>query len=126
VPAKPAILMVDDDATVLTVGRLMLKKAGHQVVVAQSGEQALAALRSHAIALVFLDLEMPGQNGVETFRALRAQAPGLAIVIVSGHDGVRSSGEFAALPEQPTGYLQKPFTLLSLTAAAQRYFPAAP
>ncbi|MBA2481608.1 MAG: response regulator [Planctomycetes bacterium] len=118
----PAILMVDDDPSILMVGKLMLKKAGHRVLTAGSGTEALAMLQANDVSLVFLDLIMPGQDGVQTFRALREAKPEIAVVIVSGHDDARSSGEFSTLGDQPVGYLQKPFTLLSLTAAAQKYF----
>lgn len=66
------VLVVDDDVTVREVVVSYLKAAGHDVVEAADGADALVAMRSDAADLVVLDLMMPGIDGLEVCRRLRA------------------------------------------------------
>ena len=66
------VLMVDDEETVLAVGKAMLKKLGLNVLTAEDGLIALEVFKKHKdeISCVVLDLTMPHMNGEETFREL--------------------------------------------------------
>ena len=66
------VLAVDDDLTVLTLIRRYLKVAGHDVVMARDGEDALAQLRTLRPDVVVCDVNMPGKNGFEVLEAIRA------------------------------------------------------
>ena len=67
----PAVLLVDDEATNRLLTRRLLERAGCRVVEARSGEQALAAFENERPALIFMDVEMPGWDGMETTRRIR-------------------------------------------------------
>ncbi|HEX3922126.1 MAG TPA: response regulator, partial [Streptosporangiaceae bacterium] len=82
----PKILVVEDSFTVRELQRSILETAGYQVVTAPEGHQALRSVERDAeIALVLADLEMPGLDGVELTRAIRARSArsSLPIVIVT-------------------------------------------
>ena len=84
----PKILVVEDSFTVRELQRSILETAGYQVVTAREGHQALRSVeRDAGIALVLADLEMPGLNGVELTRAIRARGArsSLPIVILTKH-----------------------------------------
>ena len=65
------ILIVDDDHAVQTTIRLILERAGHAVVVASDGRKGLALFESGEFDLLFLDIFMPGMDGLETMRLVR-------------------------------------------------------
>ncbi|KMO18410.1 hypothetical protein SQ03_10480 [Methylobacterium platani JCM 14648] len=91
-PVLPAmtIQMVDDDPLVPMNGTALLEDLGHAVVEAASGAQALQVLREAAIDLMIADRAMPGMTGARLIEAVRAERPGLPVVLASG---------FADLPE---------------------------
>ena len=70
------VLVVEDDETNLTVARRMLEVLGHQTVAAMSGEGALIMLSQEDFDLLFMDIQLPGMNGVEAARVIRG-SPGL-------------------------------------------------
>ena len=123
---RPAgsVLVVDDEAAVRSVATQMIERLGIPVIAAGDGEQALALFRAAAepVALVLLDMMMPGVAGPETLAALRAIDPAVRVVAMSGysHEEAASHFEGAAL----SGFVQKPFTVRDLTAALRRAFEA--
>jgi CheY-like chemotaxis protein len=78
------ILVVDDDPAVQTIIRLLLERAGHQVTLAGDGLTGLAAFERDSFDLLFLDIFMPGMDGLETMRLIHRQQPALPIIVVSG------------------------------------------
>jgi len=69
------ILIVDDDIAVQATIRLLLERAGHSVVVAGDGRRALAIFEAGEFDLLFLDIFMPGMDGLETMRLVHQQQP---------------------------------------------------
>lgn len=81
------ILVVDDDALAGLMTGAILEAAGHDVVLVEDGGAALATLSGDAaIALVVSDMNMPGQNGIELFRALRAGGLGIPFILLTGSE----------------------------------------
>ncbi len=107
--AAPAvILVVDDDETVRTVTRRMLEQAGHTVLVAADGHQALDVYRQRpGIDLVLLDMTMPRMDGEETFRELRRVDPGVRVILTSGYNEQDATERFAG--KGLAGFIQKPY-----------------
>jgi len=66
------ILLVEDNEVNQTVAKLLLNKRGHEVDVVADGSEAVAAVQRVAYDLVLMDIRMPGMDGVETTRAIRA------------------------------------------------------
>ena len=69
------ILIVDDDTAVQATIRLILERAGHSVVVAGDGRKGLEIFESGNFDLLFLDIFMPGMDGLETMRLVHQQQP---------------------------------------------------
>jgi CheY-like chemotaxis protein len=101
------ILVVDDEAPVREVVRAMLESAGYTVLVAPGGREALELLASEdvrrRVALVLLDLTMPGMSGDTTRRHLRELAPNLKIAYFSGH-ALEASDDVAGVFAKPIGH----------------------
>ena len=79
-----AILLVDDDTSVLDVMSEMLRLEGHEVTVAENGEQAVACVNRDRFDLVITDLIMPEKEGLETIADIRRQFAQMPIIAISG------------------------------------------
>jgi CheY-like chemotaxis protein len=118
-PAAPGILVVDDDALVRGVLGAALPHYGFRVWLADGGAEALRlypALRGQ-VALVLLDVRMPGLDGPATLRELRRLYPGLRCCFLTGEPGVYGEEGLLALGAERV--FLKPFRLPELTAALQ-------
>ncbi|MFC1734559.1 PAS domain S-box protein [Candidatus Hydrogenedentota bacterium] len=103
------ILLVDDEETLLTVGKEMLEESGFQVMTAEDGRKGVELFREHAdeIGCVLLDLTMPHMDGEEAFRELRRIKPGVKVIISSGYAEEDVSERFAG--RGVAGFIQKPY-----------------
>lgn len=115
-PAREAvslhILAVDDDALILVNTAAMLEDLGHEVTIAYSGREALAALaRMRRVDLVITDQAMPGMTGTELVAAIRRERPGLPVLLATGYAEL-PDGESADIPR-----LNKPFLQAHLDQA---------
>ena len=116
-PGRPGrILVVDDHDHNRLLLEDVLALAGHEVVLAESGEAALGALERKPIDLVLLDLLMPAMNGLEVLLALRRR-PALAelpVLVLSGIDHADMTGQCLAAGAQD--FIRKPFDMAILRA----------
>ena len=106
------VLVADDDPTIVALLTVTLQQDGFRVLTAGDGETALRVARAEQPALILLDWRMPGLEGVEVARALRADAdPHLRqvpVVLLTGETG--SENTAAGFAAGVTDYLTKPFT----------------
>jgi CheY-like chemotaxis protein len=109
------ILLVDDEPLFQSSARRLIHKMGYQVYVADSGDKALEIYQKNnqAISLILLDMLMPGLSGTDTFYKLKDINPQAKILIISGFD--RDENVDRLLSNGASGYLQKPFSLNSLS-----------
>ncbi len=108
------ILIVDDDNRVTSALRRTLAYEGYQVSTAANGEAALAVARSRPPDIVILDLMLPGIDGLEVCRRLRASGDGIAVLMLTARDAV--ADRVAGLETGADDYLVKPFALEELLA----------
>jgi two-component system sensor kinase FixL len=95
---KAKILLVDDRAANLLAYRVILDELGEELVMAHSGEEALALLQSHNFAVILLDVTMPGMDGFETAQAIReteTQAHTPIIFLTAFSDDLKSAEAYA-------------------------------
>ncbi len=114
------VLLVEDDAAVQELARRILEAAGYSVLVAADAEQALrASLRwGEPIDALVTDVVMPGVHGPQLAIQIRAQRPGIGVVLMSGNadDGLGRGPELG----ESTEILAKPFDAESLSRAVGR------
>jgi DNA-binding NtrC family response regulator len=113
-----SILLVDDDAAFRHVMAGELRRLGHEVATAASGEEAAESARRQEPELVLLDLRLPGMDGLETLKALRSRHPSLEVIMLTGHGSIDSAIE--CVREGAFDYVTKPCPLDEITIRIQR------
>ena len=118
---RPCVLVVDDDPRLLQIIEMYLRLEGYDVTTAANGEEALVRLTQQSIALVILDIMMPGMDGVEACRQIRADPATSAIPIVmcsalSADEDVRRARDAGA-----SHMICKPFNLVGLGAVVRSF-----
>lgn len=103
------ILIVDDEEEFRDLTSKRLEKKGLKVKTAESGEKALEILEHSYTDVVLLDVKMPGMDGIETLRRMRAMKPLVEVVLLTGHASVDSGIEGMKLGA--FDYLMKPIDL---------------
>ena len=106
-PARAKVLIVDDNPANLLVLRAILSDRDEDLVEARSGEEALACLEQDDFAVVLLDVQMPGMNGLEVQDRLAGSGNAVPVIFITAHDevGVREK----ALAGGAVAFLRKPF-----------------
>ncbi|MCC6936225.1 MAG: response regulator transcription factor [Thermomicrobiales bacterium] len=108
------VLVVDDDSKILAMMRRGLIFAGYEVDLAETGEQALDKTLGELPDLVIIDVMLPGIDGLEVCRRLRAAEPRLPILLLTARD--RVPDRVAGLDAGADDYLVKPFAFDELLA----------
>jgi CheY-like chemotaxis protein len=124
--AGKAILVVDDELAMRRSIAELLRARGHEVIVAGSGREALRAVyeRSATPALLISDISMPEMSGIELAARLRADRPGIRVVLMTG---MPESAELAReRPELVSAVLLKPFSYDDLAAVVDAALAADP
>ena len=113
------VLVIEDDADLRAVLRLILEAGDHEVLEAPEGESGLALFRARAPDVVLTDILMPGKEGLETILTLRHEAPHAKIIAMSGggaivskQNALRSAADFGVRRT-----LAKPFSAAELLSA---------
>jgi two-component system, OmpR family, KDP operon response regulator KdpE len=109
-----SVLVVDDELSLRKVIRSSLVAAGFAVEEAETGNEAMAAIREKSIDIVLLDINMPGISGVEACRQIRTLAPRAGIVMISVRDSEQD--KVWALDAGADDYITKPFRFRELVA----------
>jgi CheY-like chemotaxis protein len=122
--AMERILVVDDERDVRDAIGLLLRREGFRVVVAECGHTAVSAIEAFTFDVVIVDIVMPGIGGLETISILRADAPDVSIIAMSGYaggSGLAMESDFFrdAMERGATCCLAKPFTREQLLDAVE-------
>lgn len=99
------VLIVDDELLLLRSLRRTLVRAGHHVVLATNGRDALEALAHADFEVVLSDVRMPEMDGIELARRLARLHPTLPLLFMSGH---ADASDRELLEVEPLGLFQKP------------------
>jgi len=119
-PRRRAILLVDDEALVVNVGKYILEDAGYRVIVAGSGEEALDIYtrQGHEIDLVILDYVMPGINGFQTWQKLAEMKPDIRVLFWSGY--LADTEVSRLIADKSCDFIAKPYQIPDLLAKIGR------
>jgi two-component system, NtrC family, nitrogen regulation response regulator NtrX len=105
---KARILVVDDEAEIRRSVRMILEYEGYEVLEASSGPDAISIVEREAPDLVFLDIKMPGMDGLDALQRIRTSNDALPVVIISGHGTVSTAVE--ATKAGAFDFIEKPLT----------------
>jgi len=111
------VLVVDDERSLLEVLATMLAEAGWQVDTAPDGRAALGLVDTQRYEVVLSDIDMPGINGVQLLREIRARDLDVPVLLITGHPRVETAVE--ALEHGALRYLQKPLRERDLLLAVE-------
>jgi two-component system response regulator AtoC len=112
------VLVIDDDASLRYTLEAVLSDAGLSVDVCESGAAGLAAFEARGADVVLTDLAMPGVDGMKVLERLRAQDPGVPVLMLTAHGSERVA--VAAMKAGAFDYIPKPFDPDELVLAVRR------
>jgi two-component system, NtrC family, nitrogen regulation response regulator NtrX len=119
---KPRILVVDDEAEIRRSVRMILEYEGYEVMEASSGPEGVALAERESPDLVFLDIKMPGMDGLDALQRIKSGNESIPVVIISGHGTVSTAVE--ATKAGAFDFIEKPLAservLLTIRNALDR------
>ena len=117
-PQKGRALIVDDDLEMRRMLALLLRRSGYTAELADCGEQALLLIAGSPPDVVITDLHMPGMDGVELLRKIRAIVPDMPVIVLTASGGITSAVE--AMRAGAEDYLTKPVDAQALRYTVER------
>ena len=105
---KKPILVVDDEKNIRLTMSQSLESLEIPIQTAVNGEEALRKLRETEFGLVFLDLKMPGMDGMEVLRRIKDDWPKIRVIIITAHGTIDAAVE--AMKSGAVDFIQKPFS----------------
>ena len=112
------ILVVDDESYVRDLLKRVLTRRGHDVDVAADGEAALELMGEHRYDLVLTDVVMPGIDGFDLLRRVKATYPAVTVIVLTGYARKQSISDFLLYGADE--YLSKPFQVQALLDSVDR------
>ncbi len=121
-PCNGRVLIMDDEADVRKVVRLILEKAGYEVMEAEDGEKAIEEIQrgENPILMdtIICDIRMPKINGVEAINYFQKQFPRVPLIVMTGHPDLEMATSF--LERGVVAYLVKPVDSEKLVATVAK------
>jgi two-component system nitrogen regulation response regulator NtrX len=111
------ILIIDDEETIRLSLRGILEDEGFSVVEAESGEEGLELLGTDIPDMVFLDIWLPGMDGLEALEILSRDYEGLPVIMISGHGTIETAVK--ALKKGAFDFIEKPLSLEKVVVSAR-------
>jgi PAS domain S-box-containing protein len=125
-PGSETILLAEDEDAVRSFARRVLERSGYTVLEARSGEEALLMAEQHggSIHLLLTDVVMPGMNGPKLAELICASRPQIRVLYVTGYTD--NAVVHRGLLDNDVAFMQKPFTVESLTRRVRRILERPP
>ncbi|GMT46787.1 MAG: hypothetical protein IEMM0007_0353 [bacterium] len=116
------ILVIDDDQNIRELAKDMLETLGYTVITAANGMEGITLFRERKeeIAIVLLDMIMPGMSGAEVFQRLQSTDPDVKVILCSGYSHEGLAGIKELLDSGVKGFVQKPFTRKTIARALKQ------
>ena len=115
---KTKILVVDDDEKILFAFRQVFEKEGYACVVAKNGPEALNAMAAEKPEIIFMDIAMPGIDGLETLQQMKSRNAAVPVIMVTGHGTMQTA--IKAIQLGAFDYLTKPLDVAKVRDAVRR------
>jgi two-component system nitrogen regulation response regulator NtrX len=112
-------LLVDDEEAIVKSLSGSLEDEGYALVTAQDGTRAMEIIKTQPIDIIFLDIWLPGMDGLETLKAIKEYDPSLEVVIMTGHGTVNTAVQ--AVKMGAFDFLEKPFSLDTTLEIIRKY-----
>jgi DNA-binding NtrC family response regulator len=112
------IILVDDEASILSVLSTLLKAEGHEVVPVLGGEKAMEVIKGQQFDLMISDIRMSPVDGMQLLRTIRRESPSTAVIMITAYGSVETAVE--AMKEGAFDYVTKPFKVDELLITVQR------
>jgi DNA-binding NtrC family response regulator len=109
---KPAILVVDDDEVMRQTLSDVLKKRGYAVSTADTGAQALSAVKDQLFDLILLDIRLPDMDGLDVLKSIKEVESDLMVIVMTAYSDVQNA--VMAMKTGAYDYIDKPFELEEL------------
>ena len=113
---RAKILIVDDEEKILQTMKGSLEDEDYEVLTAKDGQEAIEKVRMESPDLIFLDIWLPGMDGMETLKAIKEHDSHLDVVLMKGH-GTMSTA-IQAIKLGAFDFLEKPLSLDSILSVA--------
>jgi YesN/AraC family two-component response regulator len=112
------ILLVDDEEGIRRVLAISLEDSGYRVLPAKDGTEALKIFEREAPAIVLTDIKMPGVDGIELLRRIKATRPETEVIMITGHGDMDLA--IRSLEHEATYFITKPIQDKDLETALRR------
>ncbi len=120
---SPRILVIEDQEDNRRILRDLLTSAGYEMVEAVTGEEGVAMAEMHRPDLILMDMQLPGLDGYEATRRIKANPALRPIPIIAVTSYALSGDDVKALEAGCDGYVTKPFSPRALLAKIREYLP---
>ncbi|GFM32801.1 sigma-54-dependent transcriptional regulator [Desulfovibrio subterraneus] len=117
-PSKAHILIIDDEEAIRFSLRGILEDEGHTVAEAETGEAGLEMLQSEQPDLVFLDIWLPGMDGLSVLAKIKERDSSLPVIMISGHGNIETA--VTAIKRGAHDFIEKPLSLEKVVIAAAK------
>jgi two-component system nitrogen regulation response regulator NtrX len=117
---EPVVLVVDDEEGIRESLSGIFEDEGYAILTSNSGEEALELIKEQSPDLVFLDIWLPGIDGIKTLEEIKAIKPDLPVIMISGHGNIELAVKATRIGAYD--FLEKPLSLERVLLVAKRAF----
>lgn len=118
---RPVVLIAEDNETNMKLFRDVLEAKGYQPLEAETGERALELVAEHVPDLVLMDIQLPGIDGIEALRRLRADERTASVPVLALTAQAMRGDRERFLAAGFDGYISKPIDIVEFVSTVRRY-----
>ena len=116
--AMKNVLVIDDDEKICWAFEQFLTDEGHQPIIANNAEEGLRKIQSETTDIILLDVRLPGMNGLEALKQIKALQPEAIVIVMTAYDNVETT--IQAMQLHAFDFLPKPIDLDQVKAIIER------